>query len=131
MRRALFLVLGLSAFLTYQTADAKYVSGYYRSNGTYVNGYYRSDPGTTSGTSSYGLGVTPTYTTPKSKPHSTKKSESSAYEHNWTKPPTYKVGSTTYSYTQAYKTTGLPKVVRSRSIVRQFLKFMGFTKEPA
>jgi 5-methylcytosine-specific restriction endonuclease McrA len=43
---------------------------------------------------------------------------------------TYKEGDTRYKYGQTYKTSGLPKVERSASAKKQFLKRSGYTKEP-
>jgi hypothetical protein len=40
---AIITLIGIFCALSF----AKYVSGYYRSNGTYVNSYYRSDPDST------------------------------------------------------------------------------------
>ena len=42
----------------------------------------------------------------------------------------YKVGDTKYKVGQAYKTTGMPKVERSSSAKKRFLKNSGYSKVP-
>lgn len=42
----------------------------------------------------------------------------------------YKIAKTKYDYGKTYKTTGLPKVKRSSSAKREFLKSKGYSKPP-
>lgn len=64
---SLFLVFAFifGATLTFntQSAQAGYVSGYYKSNGTYVSGYYRNSSSTFSTSSSYTPSYSSTYST--------------------------------------------------------------------
>ncbi len=46
------------------------------------------------------------------------------------KPPSNKIGGTKYKYGATYKSSGLPKVERSNTIKREFLKSKGYKKEP-
>ena len=43
---------------------------------------------------------------------------------------TYDVGGTKYKYGETYKSSGLPKVERSSSAKKEFLKSQGYTKTP-
>ena len=46
------------------------------------------------------------------------------------KSPTYNIGGTKYNYGETYKSSGLPKVERSSSSKRKFLKSLGYSKTP-
>jgi hypothetical protein len=43
---------------------------------------------------------------------------------------TYELGGTKYKYNESYKTTGLPKVERSRSAKNEFLENQGYKRTP-
>lgn len=47
------------------------------------------------------------------------------------KKQTYDVGGTKYKMGESYKTTGMPKVERSSSAKKEFLKSQGYKKTPA
>jgi len=58
-------------------------------------------------------------------------SSKSSYKSSSTyKSPTYDVGGTKYKLGESYKTTGLPKVERSTSAKREFLKSQGYDRVP-
>lgn len=61
---------------------------------------------------------TPSYNLPKSK---------STYNY---KSPSYNIGGTKYKYGETYKSSGLPKVERSSTAKREFLKSKGYSKTP-
>lgn len=46
------------------------------------------------------------------------------------KSPTYKISGTKYNYGETYKSTGLPKVERSSTAKKDFLKSKGYSKTP-
>jgi hypothetical protein len=46
------------------------------------------------------------------------------------KPPTYDVGGTKYKLGESYKSTGMPKVERSSSAKKEFLKSQGYKTIP-
>jgi len=53
------------------------------------------------------------------------------YKSSYSSPKaTYKVGSTKYVAGETYKTTGMPKVERSQSEKKKFLKSLGYKKVP-
>jgi 5-methylcytosine-specific restriction endonuclease McrA len=70
--------------------------------------------------SSYKSKSSYSYKTPKLK----------TYKNYNYKAPTYKVGGTKYKYDETYKTTGFPKVERSASAKKKFLKSKGYSKSP-
>lgn len=47
------------------------------------------------------------------------------------KSPKYKIGRTKYNYGETYKSSGLPKVDRSSSAKKEFLKSKGYSKKPS
>ncbi|MCL5072996.1 MAG: HNH endonuclease [Actinobacteria bacterium] len=61
---------------------------------------------------------------------STRSLSSSLYKRNTSHKSTYKIGNTKYIAGESYKTTGQPKVERSESAKKNFLKQKGLTKVP-
>ena len=62
---------------------------------------------------------------------STHRTSSKSYSTSPTKSSTYEVGGTKYISGETYKTTGQPKVERSASSRKEFLKSQGYSKEPS
>lgn len=79
--------------------------------------------------SSYKLKSSFNYKSPKIKsPTSYKTPKIKTYDSY--KSPTYKIGGTKYNYGETYKSSGLPKVERSNTSKKEFLKSKGYSKTP-
>lgn len=79
--------------------------------------------------SSYKSKSSYSYKIPKIKSSTSYKLPKSKSTYNY-KSPTYNIGGTKYNYGETYKSSGLPKVERSSTAKKDFLKSKGYSKTP-